>query len=75
MREGASLVEAIVDVVLRFGCGENEGQVEGVNDDGSEVAVPLACVDCRRLRMIERQRGGATTHEGGYKGQGRARID
>ena len=52
---GACLVEAKVEIVLRYGGREDEGQVEGVGDDGGEKALPLTHVgDFRCLRVTER---------------------
>ena len=36
------LVETKIEVILHFGGREDEGQVAGVHDDGSEEHVPLA---------------------------------
>ena len=52
-------VEAGIEVVLRFGAREDEGQVEGVQDDGGEIHVPLALGDARGLQSIGLVGGGA----------------
>ena len=65
---GGRLVEAKVEVVLRSGGREDEGQVEGVDDDGREEPWPLAQVGLARASGREscgrRQRMALETRRG-----------
>ena len=70
---GGRLVEAKVEVVLRSGGREDEGQVEGVDDDGREEPWPLAQVgDSRCLRRTRRER---EDKDNWWMGGERAKLD